>query len=109
MTFLASVALILVAHLAFVAAFLVMAALSKVFGIAKKQKPLYKLFHAAAALAAVAMVLSLAGLQTGFLAYAAAGLDLAAMFMACGTAYFYWEWLPRELAREVAHGENTGG
>ena len=31
---------------------------------------------------------------------AATGLDVLGLIMGCAVTWFYWEWLPRELAKE---------
>ena len=86
-------------HLTFITTFLVIASLSRIFGAAKKQKPLYKLFYVASLVMTVAMVLSLLGLDLAPAAIAAVVLDVAGLIMGCAVTYFYWEWLPRELAK----------
>ena len=47
----------------------------------------------------LAMVLGLLGLDLDYMAYVATALDLIALLMGCVITYFYWDWLPRELAR----------
>lgn len=91
---------IVILHLTFITTFLVIASLSRIFGAAKKQKPFYKLFYVASLLMTVAMVLSLLGLDVRHAAYAATGLDVLGLIMGCAVTWFYWEWLPRELAKE---------
>jgi hypothetical protein len=86
-------------HLTFVTTFLVVASLSRIFGAAKKQKPLYKLFYVASLLMTVAMVLSLLGLDLAPAKYAALALDAAGLVVGCAVTWFYWEWLPRELSK----------
>ena len=90
---------IVILHLTFITTFLVIASLSRIFGAAKKQKPLYKLFYVASLAMTIAMVLSLLGLDLAPMAYAAAALDVAGLILGCAVTWFYWEWLPRELAR----------
>lgn len=90
---------IVILHVTFVITFLVIASLSRIFGAAKKQKPFYKLFYVASLLMTVSMVLSLLGLDLATAKYAALGLDAAGLLMGCVVTWFYWEWLPRELAK----------
>jgi hypothetical protein len=33
------------------------------------------------------------------MALAAVGLDLIGLILGCAVTYFYWDWLPRELAK----------
>lgn len=90
---------IVILHLTFITTFLVIASLSRIFGAAKKQKPFYKLFYVASLIMTVAMVLSLLGLDLEPAEYAAVILDVVGLVMGCAVTYFYWEWLPRELAK----------
>lgn len=90
---------IVVLHVTFVTTFLVIASLSRIFGAAKKQKPLYKLFYVASLLMTVAMILSLLGLDVRPAAFVAIGLDVAGLVVGCAVTWFYWEWLPRELSK----------
>ena len=90
---------IVILHLTFITTFLVVASLSRIFGAAKKQKPFYKLFYVASLIMTVAMILSLLGLDLAPAAHAAVFLDVAGLIMGCAVTYFYWEWLPRELAK----------
>lgn len=90
---------VIVLHLTFITTFLVIASLSRIFGAAKKQRPLYKLLYVASLFMSVAMVLSLLGGDVAPMAWAAVALDVAGLAVGCAVTYFYWEWLPRELAR----------
>jgi hypothetical protein len=90
---------IVILHLTFIVTFLVVASLSRIFGAARKKKPLYKLYYVAGLLMMISMVLSLAGLDLAYMAAAAIGLDLAGLLIGCAVTYFYWDWLPRELAK----------
>ena len=90
---------IVVLHLTFIVTFLVVASLSRIFGAARKKKPLYKLFYVAGFLMMLSMVLSMAGPDMPFMAALATGLDLAGLLMGCAVTYFYWDWLPKELAK----------
>jgi hypothetical protein len=92
-------ATIVVLHLTFIVTFLVISSLSRIFGAAKKKKPLYKLFYVASFLMTLSMVLSLVGLDVRYMAQAAAALDVAGLILGCAVTYFYWDWLPRELAK----------
>ena len=88
-----------VLHATFIISFVVIARLSSIFGAARKKKPLYRLYYVASGLMGVSMVLSLLGLEIGYLDYAAMALDLIGLIMGCAVTYFYWDWLPRELSR----------
>ena len=90
---------IVVLHVTFIMTFLVIASLSRIFGAARKKRPLYKLFYVASMLMSLSMVLSLLGLDHGYMAHAVMGLDLVGLVLGCAVTYFYWDWLPRELAR----------
>lgn len=90
---------IVILHLTFIVTFLVIASLSKIFGAARKKRPLYKLFYVASMLMSLSMVLSLLGLDLTYMAAAAMALDLIGLVLGCAITYFYWDWLPRELAR----------
>jgi len=90
---------IIILHLTFIVTFLVVASLSRIFGTARKKKPLYKLFYVSSFLMAMSMVLSLLGLDLAYMNLAAIGLDVAGLVLGCAVTYFYWDWLPREMAR----------
>ncbi len=90
---------LVVLHITFIVSFLVIASLSRIFGAARKKRPLYKLLYVASMLMSLAMVLGLLGLDLDYMAYVATALDLIALLMGCVITYFYWDWLPRELAR----------
>lgn len=90
---------IVILHLTFIVTFLVISSLSRIFGAARKKKPLYKLFYVAGLLMSLSMVLSLLGLEQQYIALVAVGLDLIGLIIGCGVTYFYWDWLPRELAK----------
>jgi hypothetical protein len=90
---------IVVLHLTFIVTFLVISSLSRIFGAARKKKPLYKLFYVASLLMCMSMVVSLLGLDLEYMALVAVGLDLIGLIMGCAVTYFYWDWLPRELAK----------
>src|SRR6185436_17080058 len=90
---------IVVLHLTFITTFLVIASLSRIFGEARKKRPLYKLFYVASLLMVVSMVLSLLGLDIRHVGTVAVALDLVGLALGCGVTYFYWDWLPKELAR----------
>jgi hypothetical protein len=86
-------------HLTFIVTFLVVASLSRIFGAAKKKKPLYKAYYVAGFLMALAMVLGMIGPEVRILGAVATGLDLLGLLMGCAVTYFYWDWLPKELAK----------
>jgi hypothetical protein len=90
---------IVVLHLTFIVTFLVISSLSRIFGAARKKKPLYKLFYVASFLMTMSMVVSLLGLDLQYMALLAVGLDLTGLILGCAVTYFYWDWLPRELAK----------
>jgi len=90
---------LLILHICFVITFLVMASLSRIFGAARKKKELYKLYHVASVFVTLSMFVSLLGINLSYLEYAAIGLDVIGLVIACAVTYFYWDWLPRELAR----------
>ena len=86
-------------HLTFIVTFLVVASLSRIFGAARKKKPLYKLYYVAGFLMMLSMVLSMIGPEVRYMGIVATGMDLAGLLMGCAVTYFYWEWLPRELSK----------
>jgi len=86
-------------HLTFIITILVVASLSRIFGAARKKKPLYKLYYVAGFLMMLSMVLSMIGPEVRYLAGVATVLDVAGLVMACAVTYFYWDWLPKELAK----------
>lgn len=90
---------IVILHLTFIVTFLVVASLSRIFGAARKKKPLYKLYYVASLLLSLSMVVSLLGLDMQSMALAAVALDLVGLMIGCAVTYFYWDWLPRELAK----------
>ncbi len=90
---------IVILHLTFIVTFLVVASLSRIFGAARKKRPLYKLYYVASFMMMLSMVLSMVGLDLEYMAVAATGLDLAGLIIGCAVTYFYWDWLPRELAK----------
>ena len=90
---------IVILHLTFIVTFLVVASLSRIFGAARKKKPLYKMYYVASLLMMLSMVMSMVGLDLPYMAAVAIGLDLAGLLMGCAVTYFYWEWLPKELAK----------
>jgi len=38
-------------------------------------------------------------LDLPYMAAAATGLDVIGLLIGCTVTYFYWDWLPRELAK----------
>ena len=86
-------------HLTFIVTFLVVASLSRIFGAAKKQKPFYKLYYVAALLMMISMVLSMVGPELEYMVPVVTVLDVAGLLMGCAVTYFYWDWLPKELAK----------
>ena len=90
---------IVILHLTFIVTFLVISSLSRIFGAARKKRPLYKLFYVASFLMTMSMVVSLLGLDLQYMALLAVGLDLIGLVLGCAVTYFYWDWLPRELAK----------
>jgi hypothetical protein len=90
---------LVVMHLTCILAFLVIASVSKIFGAARRKRPLYPLFYASSLLLALGMLLSLLGLDLPVVAIAAAICDVTALAIGAWVTWFYWEWLPRELAK----------
>ncbi len=90
---------LVVLHLACIVTFLVIGAISKIFGAARRKKPLYPIFYASSLLLAMGMLLSLLGLDLSWAAIVAAGCDVLALALGAWVTWFYWEWLPRELAK----------
>lgn len=90
---------ILIFHVTVVGTFLVMTSLSRIFGAARKKKELYKLYYVASILVSLSMIIRLLGIPLNYLAYTAIGLDLVGLVIGCAVTYFYWDWLPRELAK----------
>ena len=90
---------IVVLHLTFIVTFMVVASLSRIFGAARKKKPLYKLYYVASFMMMLSMVLNMVGLDVQVMAVAATGLDVAGLIIGCAVTYFYWDWLPRELSK----------
>ncbi len=86
-------------HLTFIVTFMVVASLSRIFGAAKKKRPLYKLYYVAAFLMMLSMVLSMIGPELLYMGPVATALDVAGLLMGCAVTYFYWDWLPKELAK----------
>jgi hypothetical protein len=91
---------IVVLHLTCIVAFLVIAAISKIFGAARRKRPLYPIFYGSSLLLVLGMLASLLGLDLPVVAIAAAGCDLLALALGAWVTWFYWEWLPRELAKD---------
>jgi hypothetical protein len=90
---------IIILHMTFIVTFMVVASLSRIFGAARKKRPLYKLYYVAGFMMMISMVLSLVGLDLQSMAVVAMGLDLLGLMLGCAVTYFYWDWLPRELAK----------
>ena len=89
-----------ITHLTFFMALLVLASISRIFGSAKKKKPLYRLFIYAAVLSASAFAVAVIGFDEPQLQFYAVGLDVAGLLLGAVVTYFYWDWLPRELSKE---------
>jgi ABC-type multidrug transport system permease subunit len=86
-------------HLTFIVTFLVVASLSRIFGAAKKQRPLYKMYYVASFLMMLSMVLSMVGPELRYMEPVATALDVAGLLLGCAVTHFYWDWLPKELAK----------
>ena len=86
-------------HAAFFTALFVLAALSRIFGAAKKKRPLYRLFFQAALLLAAGLGLAVVGIDVPEIRAYALVLDVAGLLLAAAVTHFYWEWLPRELSK----------
>lgn len=78
----------------------VLVELSRIFGAARKKKPLYRWYYHAMMLVMIAFAASVAGLDIPAFRIYALGLDIAGLLLAAGVTYFYWEWLPGELGKE---------
>jgi len=91
---------IVVLHLTGIVSFLVISAISRIFGAAKRKRPIYPAFYVTSLLLALGMLLSLLGLDLPTMGIAAAITDLVALVIGTYTTWFYWEWLPRELRKE---------
>jgi len=89
-----------VVHMAFITALLVLAGLSRIFGSAKRKKPMYRLFYHAVILLAGALGMAVVGFDMPELRAYALGMDVAGLLLGAAVTYFYWEWLPRELSKE---------
>ena len=92
---------LLVVHAAFFSAMWVLASVSKVFGSAKKKKPVYRLYFQAALLLASALGVGVVGFDVPELKAYALLLDVVGLALAVAITYYYWGWLPRELSREA--------
>ena len=90
---------VVILHIAIIITFLVIAAISRIFGAARKKRPLYKLFYVASGFIALSIVVNLLQLDWNYMAYVAAALDLIGLTIGCAITYFYWDWLPREMAK----------
>ena len=88
-------------HAAFFAALWVLAAVSKVFGSARKKRPVYRMYFHAGLVLASALGVGVVGFDVPELRAYALFLDAAGLLLAAGITYFYWEWLPRELSKEA--------
>ena len=87
-------------HTTVLVVFLILANLSRIFGAARKKKPLYRWYYHAMMLVIGALGISIAGLDLPAFRIYALGLDIAGLLMGAGITFFYWEWLPRELRKE---------
>ncbi len=89
-------------HMTFITAFIVLGSLSRIFGMAQKKKPVYRVYYLSCALLAVSLVLNLAGMELDFSPYLGATaliLNFTALAAGFAVTMFYWEWLPRELRK----------
>ncbi len=89
-----------VTHLTYFTVLLVLASISRIFGSAKKKKPLYRIFFYATMLLVAALAVAVIGFDEPDLQAYAVGLDVAGLLLGAVVTYFYWEWLPRELFKE---------
>jgi len=78
----------------------VLVELSRIFGSARKKKPLYRWYYHAMMLVMISFAVSVAGLDVPAFRIYALGLDIAGLLLGAGVTYFYWEWLPGELKKE---------
>jgi hypothetical protein len=77
----------------------VLAALSRIFGTAKQKRPVYRLFFQAILLLAAGLAVAVVGIDVPEIRAYALVLDVAGLLLGAVVTYFYWEWLPRELAK----------
>ncbi len=96
-----TVVTLVVWHLTFITTFMVLGSLSRIFGMAKKKKPVYRFYYVSCALLAVSLVFNLAGMELDipYLGEFALALNLTALAAGFGVTMYYWEWLPRELRK----------
>ena len=87
-------------HVTFILSLMILSGLSRIFGAARNKKPVYRWFFHSVLLLVAALGLSLAGLDVPAFRVYALGLDVAGLLLGAVVTYFYWEWLPRELAKE---------
>jgi hypothetical protein len=98
---------IVVLHLALIVTFLVIGAISKIFGSARRKRPLYPAFYASSMLMALGMLLNLLGLDLPAVAIAAAACDALALGLGAWVTWFYWEWLPKEVSKASQTTKNN--
>ncbi len=84
-----------IGHLAFIAMFLIIGDLSKILGSALKKKPLYKMMYVASAMLVLGLILDFIP-KLGVVAMLC---DLIGVLVACFVTYYYWKWLPADLAK----------
>ncbi len=91
---------IVLIHFTFVSTYLILAFLSKIFGSAKRMKPLYKLYYVATVLSILAALIELFLADRGLFALLPGLFDILALTLSSWVTYFYWVWVPKELAKE---------
>jgi len=85
-----------VSHICFVTMFLIIGDLSRILGVALKKKPVYKLMYLSSFLIGLGMVLNFLG---GTYLFYSVLLDIAGISLASIVTYYYWNWLPSDLAK----------
>jgi len=87
---------VVVSHICFVTMFLIISDLSRILGVALKKKPIYKLMYLSSVFVLAGMTLNFLG-ESYFLY--SISLDIAGVSLASFVTYYYWNWLPGDLAK----------
>ena len=85
-----------ISHLCFVVMFLIIGDLSRILGVALKKKPVYKLMYLSSVLILSGMICSFFGEKMAFYSVL---LDIFGVLLAGCVTYYYWKWLPSDLAK----------
>jgi uncharacterized protein YacL len=83
-------------HLLFLIILFIIAELSRILGEALKKRPVYKLMYIAYASLLIGLLFHF--LNENFQLYAYI-LDLTGLVLGAIITYYYWKWLPGDLAR----------